>query len=212
MQRDMYDRDPILRPDSRDPKQSKTVVRENLDKLYGTDPILNPPSDFSGRIYSPNGPHVSKRTSLMPTNNGRNPITEGDYTQRKPSKKQVPEYAERRENKWAPRPLCRAPRRPADPDCAGAKSTDLGKRQGWTTHFQKFKPARQVNPHNKPQDGKFKEFRPSRAFGPTSHVLQKTSPILQNDGQYEAHERSQVRTFKDALRRSVNCRLTRVVE
>jgi len=138
----------------------------------------------------------------MPTNNGRDPIVDGDAVEQKPKRKMVPEYTERRENKWAPRPFCRAQRKPMDPESAGATSTDMGKRRIWTSHFQKFKPARHIDPNHQPQDGKFKEFRPSRAFGPTSHILQKTTPILQNDSRYEGPERPQVRTFKEALRRS----------
>mmetsp|Transcript_13382 Transcript_13382/g.21878 ORF Transcript_13382/g.21878 Transcript_13382/m.21878 type:complete len:432 (-) Transcript_13382:136-1431(-) len=194
-------RDPILAPQSSDPKNTKSIVHENVRRLYHTDPILNAPAS-DGRFRNGVGV-IGKRNWLMPSNGNRNPILDGDESTFKPPKRMLPEYYEGRENKFVPRALCRAPKKDIDPDSAGARSQEIGRRKAWDAHFDQFKSVRNRSNHIQPKEGKEQQFRNSRRFGPTSHLLQKRNPILQKEKEFENYQpKPRVKTYEHHLKRS----------
>mmetsp|Transcript_24205 Transcript_24205/g.33874 ORF Transcript_24205/g.33874 Transcript_24205/m.33874 type:complete len:426 (+) Transcript_24205:117-1394(+) len=192
MHSDIYQKDPILRPQSSDPKNTKTVVRENLRNLYGSDPINNPNS----------APTIPRKAWLMPDNGGRDPILDGDQIVTKPSKRLVPEH-QNRDNSFVPRPLCRAPRQPISTDSAGVRSKEIGRRQAWGHYFEDFKSIRNRNTMIQPKEGKEEQFKNSRAWGPTSHMLNTRDPILQKEDQFARfREPKSLKTFERHLKQS----------
>jgi len=205
MMSDMYNKNPILEPQSSIYQQKRQNKR-----LYGSDPINNPIHD-SNRIYGQHGGSIGSRT--RPTsNNARDPILEGDIVLEKRFRRAVPSYFEKLESKLhQPRPFSRRQKKDVDPDSAGMCSQKLGRRMNaWMSHFdshhfEDLKPMKNRQNHIHPKDGKEKEFRSSRSPVAAEHT--KTSrttrhPILQHEPEHFPQQKSYTKTFDKHLERS----------
>lgn len=187
MQANLYGRDPILRPESGEYRFTKSIVPSNIDRLFGTDPILRQPEERSRPmpLHSKQyGQELSKRRSLMPSNGNRDPIVEGDDLQFRPSKRSVPEYFDKLGSKFFERRPCRGRRKQADPDSAGASSELIG-HMNPDIHFtaKSARSTRKVVPSH-PKDGQEHKFKVSRGWTVNSHILHSRNPILQTNDEH----------------------------